>query len=168
MGTRQQLSYLHPSDFEVVESFENILNIQHPAIKRITYQTHIKRNLSYYPKDNFTKFYSKRRIIDTDGNAFGNLHDQLSEQINANVLWNRGITGKGIKVAVFDTGLSKEHPHFRNVKERTNWTNEKSLDDGVSHGTFVSGIIASSKDCLGIAPDVELHIFRVFTNTQVS
>ena len=84
------------------------------------------------------------------------------------MLWNRGITGKGIKVAVFDTGLSKEHPHFRNVKERTNWTNEKSLDDGVSHGTFVSGIIASSKDCLGIAPDVELHIFRVFTNTQVS
>lgn len=93
---------------------------------------------------------------------------QLSELINANVLWKRGITGKGIKVAVFDTGLSKKHPHFKNVKERTNWTNEKSLDDGVSHGTFVSGIIASSKECLGIAPDVELHIFRVFTNTQVS
>lgn len=35
-----------------------------------------------------------------------------------------------MKVAVFDTGLSEKHPHFKNVKERTNWTNEKTLDDG--------------------------------------
>lgn len=33
-------------------------------------------------------------------------------------------------MAVFDTGLSEKHPHFKNVKERTNWTNEKTLDDG--------------------------------------
>lgn len=38
--------------------------------------------------------------------------------------------GSGVKVAVFDTGLSEKHPHFKNVKERTNWTNEKTLDDG--------------------------------------
>lgn len=66
------------------------------------------------------------------------------------------------------TGLAKNHPHFKKIKERTNWTNEKSLDDGVSHGTFVAGVIASSKECLGFAPDAELHIFRVFTNNQVS
>lgn len=30
------------------------------------------------------------------------------------------------------------------------------------------GVIASSKDCLGFAPDAELHIYRVFTNNQVS
>lgn len=38
--------------------------------------------------------------------------------------------GSGVKVAVFDTGLNEKHPHFKNVKERTNWTNEKTLDDG--------------------------------------
>ncbi|KAJ6645451.1 Membrane-bound transcription factor site-1 protease, partial [Pseudolycoriella hygida] len=54
------------------------------------------------------------------------------------------------------------------IKERTNWTNEKSLDDGVSHGTFVAGVVGSSKECLGFAPDAELHIYRVFTNNQVS
>uniref|UniRef100_T1H0I9 Uncharacterized protein n=1 Tax=Megaselia scalaris TaxID=36166 RepID=T1H0I9_MEGSC len=93
---------------------------------------------------------------------------QITSILRAKDLWNMGITGKGVKVAVFDTGLSKNHPHFKKVKERTNWTNEKSLDDGVSHGTFVAGVIASSKECLGFAPDAELHIFRVFTNTQVS
>ncbi|CAD7080576.1 unnamed protein product [Hermetia illucens] len=93
---------------------------------------------------------------------------QITSLLRADVLWSLGITGKGIKVAVFDTGLSKNHPHFKRIKERTNWTNEKSLDDGVSHGTFVAGVIASSKECLGFAPDAELHIYRVFTNNQVS
>lgn len=78
------------------------------------------------------------------------------------------LLGKGVNVAVFDTGLSKSHPHFKKIKERTNWTNEKSLNDGISHGTFVSGIIGSSKECLGFAPDADLHIYRVFTSNQVS
>lgn len=71
-------------------------------------------------------------------------------------------------MAVFDTGLAKTHPHFKEIKERTDWTNEKSLDDGLGHGTFVASVIASSKECLGFSPDAELHIFRVFTNNQVS
>lgn len=43
-----------------------------------------------------------------------------------------GYTGEGVKVAVFDTGLAQDHPHFKSgrVKDRTNWTNEKTLDDG--------------------------------------
>lgn len=93
---------------------------------------------------------------------------QITSILKANELWKLGITGRGIRVAIFDTGLAKNHPHFRQVKERTNWTNEKSLDDGVSHGTFVAGVVASAKECLGFAPDAELHIYRVFTNQQVS
>jgi membrane-bound transcription factor site-1 protease len=111
---------------------------------------------------------------------------QITSILQADALWNLGITGNlqpqvtldleiarnvflgaGVKVAVFDTGLAKGHPHFRKVKERTNWTHEKSFDDGLGHGTFVAGLIASSAECLGLAPDAELHIFRVFTNNQV-
>lgn len=77
------------------------------------------------------------------------------------------ILGAGVKVAVFDTGLSKHHPHFRRIKERTDWTNENTLEDGLGHGTFVAGVIASSKECLGFAPDADLYVFRVFTNKQV-
>lgn len=37
-----------------------------------------------------------------------------------------------MKVAVFDTGLAENHPHFKpgRVKDRTNWTHEQTLDDG--------------------------------------
>ena len=92
---------------------------------------------------------------------------QVTSALHADVLWSRGHTGKGVKVAIFDTGLARSHPHFRKIRDRTNWTDEKNLDDGLGHGTFVAGVIASSAECLGFAPDSELYIFRVFTNNQV-
>ena len=73
-----------------------------------------------------------------------------------------------MKVAVFDTGIPETHSHFYNVKERTDWTGEKTAEDGLGHGTFVAGIIGGSNDqCPGLAPDADLYIFRVFTNNQV-
>ncbi|XP_043235326.1 membrane-bound transcription factor site-1 protease-like [Amphibalanus amphitrite] len=94
---------------------------------------------------------------------------QVTSILQADRLWKQfGFTGKGVKVAIFDTGLKKGHPHFRRVKERTNWTSERTLDDAVGHGTFVTGVIASQADCLGFAPDAELHIFRIFTKKQSS
>ncbi|KAF2534932.1 hypothetical protein F2Q68_00022338 [Brassica cretica] len=39
----------------------------------------------------------------------------------------KGYTGANVKMAIFDTGIRADHPHFRNIKERTNWTNEDTL-----------------------------------------
>ncbi|CAD7696955.1 unnamed protein product [Ostreobium quekettii] len=93
----------------------------------------------------------------------------LTGLFEANKIYSLGYTGQNVKVGVFDTGVRGDHPHIRNIKERTNWTHEPTLDDGLGHGSFVAGVIASSDDgCPGLAPDVDLHTFRVFTNDQVS
>lgn len=107
---------------------------------------------------------------DTSTHTGRRLHSQFQvpELFNAHFLWENKFTGTGVRVAIFDTGLRKQHPHFRNVREITNWTNEDSTDDGVGHGTFVAGVIASQSECLGFAPDSDLFIFRVFTNRRVS
>ena len=53
-------------------------------------------------------------------------------------------------------------------RERTNWTHEPTLEDGLGHGTFVAGVVASSDAaCPGFAPEVDIYTFRVFTNDQV-
>jgi len=71
-------------------------------------------------------------------------------------------------MAIFDTGIRADHPHFRNIKERTNWTNEDTLNDNLGHGTFVAGVIAGQDaECPGFAPDTEIYAFRVFTDAQV-
>ena len=52
-------------------------------------------------------------------------------------------------------------------QERTNWTNEDTLNDSLGHGTFVAGVIAGcNSECRGFAPDAEIYAFRVFTNSQ--
>ncbi|WIA28903.1 hypothetical protein OEZ86_011427 [Tetradesmus obliquus] len=87
----------------------------------------------------------------------------------AGKLWDQGYSGKGIKVGVFDTGIREGHPHIRHIKERTNWTHQQSLSDGLGHGSFVAGVIGSQDTtCPGFAPDVELYTFKVFTDDQVS
>ncbi|XP_034483222.1 membrane-bound transcription factor site-1 protease [Drosophila innubila] len=173
---RNNLASHYPSDFDILHildanytSVENLLNTvkAHPAVKAVVFQRSVQRLLT---SGNNTFNYNIRQpqgVARKKHVNNVNLH-HVSESLHADVLWKLGITGKGVKVAIFDTGLTQNHPHFRNVKERSNWTNEKSLDDGVSHGTFVAGVIASSKECLGLAPDAELHIYKVFTNSQVS
>eukprot|EP00249_Psilotum_nudum_P017734 c26465_g1_i3 orf=1577-4720(+) len=94
---------------------------------------------------------------------------QITSIFGAEKLWTKGYTGAGVKMAIFDTGVRADHPHFRNIKERTNWTNEDTLNDNLGHGTFVAGVIASQDpQCLGFAPDAEIYAFRVFTDAQVS
>ncbi|KAF9615388.1 hypothetical protein IFM89_023039 [Coptis chinensis] len=94
---------------------------------------------------------------------------QVTSLFGAETLWAKGYTGAKVKMAIFDTGIRKDHPHFRNIKERTNWTNEDTLNDNLGHGTFVAGVIAGEDaECLGFAPDTEIYAYRVFTDAQVS
>ncbi|XP_066369051.1 subtilisin-like protease SBT6.1 [Miscanthus floridulus] len=94
---------------------------------------------------------------------------QVTSLFGAERLWRRGFTGKKVKMAIFDTGIRADHPHFRNIKERTNWTNEDTLNDNLGHGTFVAGVIAGQDaECPGFAPDTEIYAFRVFTDAQIS
>lgn len=91
----------------------------------------------------------------------------VTQLLNADFFWNKGIDGKGVRVAIFDTGLSYENPNFLHIKELTDWTDEGTLEDYVGHGTFVAGVIASDDQlCPGFAPESDLYIFRVFTNSQ--
>ncbi|OWZ09222.1 Membrane-bound transcription factor site-1 protease, partial [Phytophthora megakarya] len=81
--------------------------------------------------------------------------------------WERGFKGQGVKVGIFDTGLSSSK--LANVKERINWTHEPKNTDLVGHGTFVAGVISGTDaKCPGIAPEAELFVFRMFTGEQLS
>ncbi|XP_012267422.2 membrane-bound transcription factor site-1 protease [Athalia rosae] len=180
-----------PSDFDVVlleetDRYNGLSALSdHPLVRRVTPQRVVHRTLKYINSTedgDMPEYKDFRRKINSHNNQFWQstarhatrrllraIPRQITSILQADALWGMGVTGQGIKVAVFDTGLAASHPHFKKIKERTNWTNEKTLEDGLGHGTFVAGVIASvSRECLGFAPDAELHVFRVFTNAQVS
>lgn len=85
------------------------------------------------------------------------------QRINAPAAWSSGNTGKGVKIAVLDTGIAA-HTDLADLSgvSIVNYT-ESYLDDN-GHGTHVAGIIAAKNDftgVVGVAPGAQLFAVKV-------
>lgn len=95
-------------------------------------------------------------------------------QLQAPEIWAKGEKGKGIVVAVCDTGIDRNHPDLAgNIIGGHNFTNEGAPDDYQDrngHGTHVAGTIAAVENgtgVVGVAPEAKLLICKVL-NAQGS
>jgi membrane-bound transcription factor site-1 protease len=99
------------------------------------------------------------------------------------LVWPRHVRGAGVRVASLDTGIATHHAHFRAARDAPAATraglavaeckslcSQQTCEDGFGHGSFVAGVIGASSagQCAGIAPGVEFHAYKVFTDQQVS
>jgi serine protease AprX len=78
-------------------------------------------------------------------------------------VWNLGYNGEGVKVAVIDTGIDKNHTALAGkvVYEKSFHPNEGVSQPG-DHGTHCAGIIASGNSTYkGVAPNVKLLNIKV-------
>ncbi|MFC0006933.1 S8 family serine peptidase [Micromonospora siamensis] len=88
--------------------------------------------------------------------------DHSVPQIGAPAAYKAGFTGKGVTVAVLDTGVDLTHPDLAGrVAEARNFSAVPENDDTVGHGTHVASIIAGSGAASGgkyrgVAPDATL------------
>jgi serine protease AprX len=101
-----------------------------------------------------------------DGNNDGYISP--ARIIKADKLWEKGINGTGITVAVIDSGIDKNHPDLigKVVAEKNFLADEITADDLLGHGTMVAGIIAgsgaaSNGSYRGIAPGAKLISVKV-------
>lgn len=80
-------------------------------------------------------------------------------------LWKK-TTGKGIKVAVLDTGCAVLHPDLKDqLLDAVDFTNSKvGPADTNGHGTHCCGVIAAQRNkvgIVGVAPDAKLLVGKV-------
>jgi subtilisin family serine protease len=93
--------------------------------------------------------------------------DQSVPQIGAPAAWQAGLTGRGVPVAVLDTGIATAHPDLAGrVTRSQDFTGKGSVEDGAGHGTHVASTItgsgaASGGKYKGVAPDVTLVVGKV-------
>lgn len=78
---------------------------------------------------------------------------------------NEGITGKGVRVAILDTGIQK-HEDLNLLGGYNAYDSTKPYDKdlAINHGTKVAGAVAmqnNDKGMIGIAPGVELYAVRI-------
>ncbi|MDQ0417206.1 minor extracellular serine protease Vpr [Croceifilum oryzae] len=77
-------------------------------------------------------------------------------------------TGKGVKVAVIDSGIDKDHPDLRkNYLGGYDFVdNDDNPEDTAGHGTHVAGIIAANGKIKGVAPEASLLVYRAWDGSK--
>jgi len=91
-----------------------------------------------------------------------------ADKVDVSSLWDEGIDGSGVVVAVLDSGIDENHPDLAGkvVGEKNFVDYERTTDDLLGHGTAVAGIIAGSGTASGgkyrgVAPGASLLNARV-------
>ncbi len=81
-------------------------------------------------------------------------------ELSTNTPRLRDRTGRGVRVAVVDSGIHVGHPHVRRIKGGIALVGEDPLDltDRLGHGTAVTAAILEK------APDVEVHVVKIFAS----
>lgn len=86
-------------------------------------------------------------------------------KIHAPEAWSVS-SGSGVKVAVIDTGIDRDHPDLQaNLVGCVNFIQSwKTCEDDNGHGTHVAGIIAAQNNSIGVvgvAPQARLYALKV-------
>ncbi|WP_100405689.1 S8 family peptidase [Bacillus solitudinis] len=85
------------------------------------------------------------------------------DHLNIPASWSDGYTGKGVKVAVIDSGISTTHPALNVVGGISMVDYTTSYEDDNGHGTHSAGIIAAKQESTqsyGVAYNVQLYAVK--------
>ncbi len=77
-------------------------------------------------------------------------------------IWSRA-TGKGVRVCILDTGIV-DHQDLPTPVLTKSFIRGESVRDGNGHGTHVAGI-AVGRNGIGVAPEAELMVGKVLSNS---
>lgn len=89
------------------------------------------------------------------------------QQIKAPSALKTGYTGKGVKIAVIDSGINSQHPDLKVTGGASMIDGSSPFNDGAGHGTHVAGVIAALNNSIGVigtAPDAELYSVKVLAS----
>ncbi|WP_052702946.1 S8 family serine peptidase [Paenibacillus beijingensis] len=164
-------------DFKVTKQFDTVLNgmeielpaNQIPELSSISGVKSVYENKTYYVLP-----------IEAPASASTSQFTDIEplEQIGVPQAWAKGLTGKGLKVGVLDTGVDYLHPDLKDAYKggyNSFYNTDDPYEDvphddlgGTDHGTHVSGTIVGraanqTSDIIqkGVAYEADLYAYKV-------
>ncbi|MFD7921124.1 S8 family serine peptidase [Streptomyces sp. NPDC059740] len=95
---------------------------------------------------------------------------ESNQQIGTSAAWDAGLTGKGVRVAVLDTGIDTAHPDLRGrVSASKSFIEGEEIADRNGHGTHTTSTVggsgaASDGKEKGVAPEADLVVGKVLSD----
>lgn len=164
---------LHKNSFDSQRRFSILKEHKH-LFSGITVQTDIEMIeflIEQFPDLKIIPNYKVELFISEQTRELLELNEIYNIQIN-----DTNLTGRGIRVAVLDTGIDYTHPDFGScstpqecdrIADFFDFSSSNPLDimDRQGHGTHVASTIGSNNSNAqfrGVAPEVDFYIYKVF------
>lgn len=134
------------------------------------------------PKESIEKIQFIHRVHaeenETEANKlerFSPNPEYLQAQWNLNLMnigeaWADGYTGRGVKIAILDTGFYHRHPDISMAGGYSVFADDPWSNDHSGHGTHIAGIISakSGTEYQGIAPDAEVYGIKIYHSEDIN
>ncbi|MDT8858828.1 S8 family serine peptidase [Alkalihalobacillus sp. MEB130] len=146
---------LNHEDMEIIERFELF-----PGVVVQTSSDQIEQLISHSSILNVES--NIQLTSSSDSKNWGINHLNIPQS------WDSGFSGKGVKVAVIDSGIATNHSAL-NVAGGVSMVNyTRSFNDDFGHGTHAAGIIASTaKEAPGVAQGVQLFAVKTLDQNGI-
>lgn len=174
-GRRPSVAAAHPTDFAVVLLPARDASLRARALRALRAADGVQSVGPDRPvRARSSSGATSRGLLGADArrHSRGPSTDGVAaaERLLAPSLWHRNHTGQGVRIAVFDSGLSAAaRARLRHVESVTNWTDEPDAEDRLGHGSTVASLLAGTHaECPGVAPDATLLVYKVFNAQQES
>lgn len=139
-------------------------------IKRFKHTHSYVANLSAASSEELNR--SKGVVVEKDVKVKMNEFQAVNKNWGANRIGASlsnfgGLTGRGVKIGVIDTGIQKDNPQLKVYGGYNFVSNNSFYGDSNGHGTHVAGIISGKPNgngFSGIAPDAKLYALKVLNN----
>ncbi len=111
----------------------------------------------YVPEEISTYWFNQNTVFEGAQELAGQILESGKDPgLGVSELHAKGITGKGVTVAIIDQPLLMDHPEYAGKIEEYHTIGLKKGDDASSmHGPAVTSLLAG--DTIGTAPDVKLY-----------
>lgn len=156
----------HTIDYELLHTYEARIIHEYESIQAVTAEMKADYISKFAKEDKIKSVqYDQSIRIQAQTKNWGHISLNLEKKSPSS------LTGKGINIAVIDSGADQSHPDLKIAGgacfiEMANYPNACADDynDDNGHGTHVAGIIAALDNdfgVVGVAPDANLYALKV-------